>query len=327
MSKLFIIGNGFDVAHGLPTKYSNFKFYLKEKYKIEDKVYLLPDRYMEPNGGEELDEEDCGKFLYNFINKSMYGCRCCLECTRDCYDCEWNQFEEALGKLKFDYIFNEASLFEFDYDKDGDLDDWSNAYKRENIANNIELASQNIYNFFNDWIKTINIREATYKEHFNELIEEDSIFINFNYTSTLEDIYDAEKVFHIHGFFDGDENIIVGHGLEQKQMDELHDKYMGNFTGAEDALYNIIKFFKKNTDEIIEGNITFFESLTDVTEIYSFGFSFSDVDLPYIRKICDSIDTEKVVWYQHKFSLDRGEDRSVTLKSCGFKGSFSVFDC
>ena len=56
MSRLFIVGNGFDVAHGLPTKYRDFKFYLKGKYEVEDKVYLLTDRYMEPNGGEELDE-------------------------------------------------------------------------------------------------------------------------------------------------------------------------------------------------------------------------------------------------------------------------------
>ena len=325
MSRLFIIGNGFDVAHGLPTKYRDFKFYLKEKYCVEDKLYLLPDRYLEPNGGEELDEEDCGKFLYNFINNSMYGCKACIECTNDCCNCEWNQFEEALGRLNFDYIFNEASFFEFDYDEDDYPDEWANSRKREDIASNIEIAARNIYIYFNDWIKSINIKDATFKGRFDELIEDDSIFINFNYTSTLEDIYDVEDVFHIHGFID--ENIIVGHGLEQKEMDNLYDEYMGKFTGAEYELYKVIKFFKKNTDEIIVENRTFFESLSDVTEIYSFGFSFSDVDLPYIRKICDSVDTEKVVWYQHKFSLDRGEDRRNTIRSCGFKGSFDVFDC
>lgn len=29
MRKLFIIGNGFDIAHGLATKYSDFKIYLQ----------------------------------------------------------------------------------------------------------------------------------------------------------------------------------------------------------------------------------------------------------------------------------------------------------
>ena len=28
---LFVIGNGFDIAHGLPTKYSDFRDYLMQK--------------------------------------------------------------------------------------------------------------------------------------------------------------------------------------------------------------------------------------------------------------------------------------------------------
>lgn len=28
MSSLFIVGNGFDIAHGIPTKYSDFRMFI-----------------------------------------------------------------------------------------------------------------------------------------------------------------------------------------------------------------------------------------------------------------------------------------------------------
>lgn len=61
MKTLYILGNGFDIAHGLKTKYSDFYKYL-------------------------LENKDTQTFLYNIIN--AYGT----------YDDEWwNTFEENLG--------------------------------------------------------------------------------------------------------------------------------------------------------------------------------------------------------------------------------------
>lgn len=31
MSRLYIVGNGFDIAHGIPCKYSDFRRYCEEK--------------------------------------------------------------------------------------------------------------------------------------------------------------------------------------------------------------------------------------------------------------------------------------------------------
>lgn len=41
MKKLFIIGNGFDISHGLPTRYCDFQTYLKKEYPeaSEDMVF------------------------------------------------------------------------------------------------------------------------------------------------------------------------------------------------------------------------------------------------------------------------------------------------
>ena len=40
MSRLYIVGNGFDIAHGIPCKYSDFRRYCEEKMP---KMYLLAE--------------------------------------------------------------------------------------------------------------------------------------------------------------------------------------------------------------------------------------------------------------------------------------------
>lgn len=42
MKRLFIIGNGFDIAHNLPTKYADFKKFLeKTDIKLFNKIFEI----------------------------------------------------------------------------------------------------------------------------------------------------------------------------------------------------------------------------------------------------------------------------------------------
>ena len=47
MSSLFIAGNGFDIAHGIPTQYSRFRSFIIQKYpealELRDQVVYLED--------------------------------------------------------------------------------------------------------------------------------------------------------------------------------------------------------------------------------------------------------------------------------------------
>ena len=38
MTKLFIIGNGFDLAHGMKTRYSDFRDYLIDEYDVDENL-------------------------------------------------------------------------------------------------------------------------------------------------------------------------------------------------------------------------------------------------------------------------------------------------
>jgi hypothetical protein len=68
--------------------------------------------------------------------------------------------------------------------------------------------------------------------------------------------------------------------------------------------------------------------LTDISEVYSFGFSFNAVDLPYISKISWLLSAKRdVVWYLNARDQGRRNDRNrQVIEDCGFVGSFNEYD-
>ena len=316
MTKLFIIGNGFDTAHGLPTKYSDFKEYMYNNYAEGQKYFSLPDSGFDNHGNIIVDYFETGKYLFEILDISCVNAGHML----------WQDFENDLGKLRYDAAF-EYSDFNEVYDKEGDVNEYKTAYNRENIGQRIHDTFQYISKFFSDWINTIEVEKARKKDMFvNIACGGDSFFLNFNYTLTLEKVYNIpeKNVFHIHGLTGN--NIIVGHGLSDDQINKLAEEFMGRFMGAEYELERSVRYLKKDTEKIINDNLEYFKGFgnKDITEIYSFGFSFSEVDLPYIKKICEEIDTSNITWYMNSYN---NEDHSDKIRSCGFNGKIDWFDC
>lgn len=149
-------------------------------------------------------------------------------------------------------------------------------------------------------------------------------FFTFNYTQTLEHIYNISEnnICHIHGMSKGiknlndlaSEDLIFGHGLES---------YDTNVTNIVNTAYNITK---KPVNQCIENNQLFFEKLEDVDSIYSYGFSFGDVDMPYIEKICRSIrNTTNVTWYFNDFKIEEYRTLCEEIRKIGFNGTFDKF--
>ena len=80
METLYIIGNGFDICHGLDTRYQSFGFFLQEKHSpIFD---YLTNYYGLP-------------YLFNIDDKYY----------------EWNYFETALADLDYESVLDENSDF------------------------------------------------------------------------------------------------------------------------------------------------------------------------------------------------------------------------
>lgn len=307
MCKLFIVGNGFDLASGLPTSYSDFRDYMRCKYNPTDEFAdILPENEF---GGNitVYDEEKCGRFLYHLINNS---------CTAD----NWSDFENSLANLDFHYALENWCIGKVRKNEeiDGTLPEMSNWNKIRNLDLfyfNLEKVVDYLHDSFSDWIETIDLNKGHAIPIFNEIIDDDCKFLTFNYTSTLENIYDIQssRICHIHCF---NENFIFGHGDQTNHQRVYNESY--NEPKAAEVFNKITDSLRKNTRCYLNHHDNFFRNLSNVTEIYSYGFSFSDVDLPYIRRICEVVDTRNARWYQYRYN---GSDYREIIEGCGFEGS------
>lgn len=165
-NKLFIIGNGFDVAHKMPTKFNlDFKK-VAEKYEYQNfwEIYQTKDADI------------------------------------------WADFENLLGYPDFNSLEEIFTGYEPNYLSDRESD-------RDCIITQVDINGKlkdALYEFVNNaevYLKNIHKLELITK-----IIDVNGYYINFNYTHTLEKIYEIPKyrVLHIHGEA-GKDNLKLGY--------------------------------------------------------------------------------------------------------------------
>lgn len=310
MKKLFIIGNGFDRAHGLRTGYEDFHKYLRETYSDADEdVDQLPYVFQDKDGGFDCDDNEAVGFLMRIITQAEPDSE------------QWSALEESLGVLDYSEVFD-CLIEPIDYE--GDVDMWANAYQNEDAANDLSVVIEKLSDYFTDWIETLDLSKTGQIDSFKKLIESEDFFLNFNYTETLEVVYQIKNknICHIHG--KRGETLILGHGRDEKE--DEYSRNMSRYTGAEGVLSEIHYMLKKDTGKAIYKHDKFFRSLDqEIDCIYSHGFSFGEVDQPYIKKICDILPTENITWYLNDFDKSRIPLFEKQLRSAGFKGKISTF--
>lgn len=309
VANLFVIGNGFDLDHGLETSYNHFREYLISIYsEINMDELIAPNEIHLPDGGIEYNDEEVLSMLFYLINEAEQN------------DEMWSDIETAIGNLDFSQLFDWHGDI---LDKDGDIDMWKTVYRNEDLASQLVIPATKIQYFFWEWVNSINLYSATAKKDFTKLLNHEDKFLTFNYTETLETVYDIDEddICHIHG--KQNEEIFFGHG----NIKDYYDSYMQSNIGSQDGLSKIDRQLRKDTSRALEENIDFFEGLkgADINNIYSYGFSFNEVDSIYMKEICKWINTENVTLYFNDFDNSYVDRYSSYLRKCGFKGKFSTF--
>lgn len=236
----------------------------------------------------------------------------------------WCDFENNMGDVDtYDYAMGIASENPPDLTSDHCDSTWNDA--QVYVEDGLEEVYNSITDNFKDWILQLNEPDITKKI---SLKYEDSIFLTFNYTKTLEKLYaiPSERVLHIHGSIDN-ESFVIGHGKTIEDLEKEHnpedsnqsidvddEEYTYDDEGLEiheqwayDAALNGVAKYRKPVENIIKSNLIFFDSLKDVTDIHVYGFSFSGIDIPYINQIVKSVNLSKVTWEVSDF---RGENQN-----------------
>lgn len=309
MSRLFIIGNGFDRAHGLKTGYEDFHAFLQSQYDVSDEEDVLDlDLHMHQNRDGELDCDDnvAVGFLVRLISQA------------EPYSEQWSALEDSLGKLDYSEVLDTVIR---QYDKEGDLDDWYNVRLYEDMAESISAIIKKFPMYFMNWVRSIDIKNVKENKNFSSLIQPGDLFLTFNYTELLEKVYKVESVCHIHG--KRGEKLVFGHGSDE----DHYEDNMGRYAGAESGLLRIFYMLKKDTEKALRDHADFFDLVQnqEITDIYSHGFSFGEADQPYMEKLCAILQTQDITWHLNDYNKDQLPYFEDQLKRVGFQGEISTF--
>lgn len=288
--KLYVIGNGFDIHHGIECSYNNFFDYCK---KNETNLCLDIEKY--------------------YYDSNML----------------WSNFEEELINIDPSYILDDSRIL---------LPNWNSCYKEmyqfiDGVSDEVDKLKYSLTDAFNKWVKNLNKGNLRKKLAIDA---KHSLFISFNYTDTLEDLYKVsnDSILYIHGKANHqNSDLLFGHGANKDQISELIST--DNILEA-DALETVGDFLfalRKDTGYIINENQSFFSKLKDIDEIYVLGSSLSDVDLPYFKKIKQSTQSNSkwfISYYKDKEN-EKTDKAIVKIKSAMEKleidkSNFNLFE-
>lgn len=318
--KLYIIGNGFDLFHGVKSSYYAFRDYLKRHDKS---LSYEIDTYFE-----------CENFWGDFENNLAFLSReMVMESVDNMLDMNMSTFDE------YDEDFSAAEYFS----------------SIEMGTQPIQDLTYNLPRHFKKWIKTLH-PQAGKSEAFDKLFNRGALFLNFNYTEFLETLYGVptDNILYIHGDRrDQKKKLIIGHGhnpnkdfadwyKRNKGEQRFHDCRRGRkgrryrndsltyltyfnkdeskgnwrnpirYYAADNAAVTIEGYFSdsaKKTEEIISDNLAFFDSVKEIEEIVVVGHSLSPVDHPYFRKIIEENATPDELHWKISWHSDGDKDR------------------
>lgn len=337
MSRLFIIGNGYDISRRNDTSYINFKKWLVNQYAKENNIFnsfflknkldfnefknissipsIVIDSLCVTKNNEEqikkqemLDKNDC--------ERHAFAAFILLKLMEKLGDNSWSNFENQMAKFPIKDLLCDV--------KNNNPSDSMLGSPVDKCTDLVTSIQSDIIFLFAKWIsnlpltKNIGAKPTNFEAKIIGEIKQNDFFLIFNYTTTLEDlvpITNTKNVCHIHGSRNEPCSIIVGHG----------DSSKCNGTGLSNTNDYINEFYSslyKNTDFIIQKNNFFFEKISNLCkketlEIYEYGWSCAEPDLNYIRKICDITTGVETCLHLHNFN-NQGNQKMQNWINIGF---------
>lgn len=278
MKRLVVVGNGFDIHHGMRSSYGDFR------------------RWLQATDGDADDADSVLGALARYFPLSVSE------------DVEWwNEFETNLATLAPSEIVADAvDENQPDFASDDFRDsDWYRAAGA--VDDVISGLYSRILEKFTEWISEVN---GTYdgSRRFVWSHRDTDGYLTFNYTDTLEQLYGvpACRVLHIHGQPATAEPLVLGHDgdltfveedlerspeppddLDVEDYEEWYAAHADDYVTSEakNSARDAVMHHRKPVAEIIDSLRLYFASCASLEEVIVIGLSYSAVDMPYLRRI------------------------------------------
>lgn len=301
--KLNIIGNGFDLYHGLPSRYYDFATWLIENdpdlYQDISK-YLGVQIFARVRNGLDIEEGD-------YVVEEQF----------------WSCFEQRLGNV-------DSTAFEDQLLDDLGLENDDPVSLFEEV--NADSIAKNIKYKLAKWIyESVDIDQnyKIIKKNMRCKIKfaPEDRFIVFNYTHTLQRLYRIpdQKIFYIHGeCMDENSTLIVGHGNEDiipelacqiREAEAKYDYTQSSLNAIDEmsCMLSFIKELKKDVSLHLQQLSHVLQEISlPIDEIIIYGFSFGDVDMPYVHEI--SKHYRNVPWRISEWKKDTDKENCIVEK-------------
>lgn len=251
IKRLYLIGNGFDQHHGIKSSYWAFRDWLKDN---------------------DCEFANQIAYIFDFLPNRQNS---------------WGNLEESLCEISPDvFDLGLSGIPTIILAKGGD-DIVSFCTPFQELGYTLRDALNELLMRFTEWV------ESYSKPLASEIIainRDEAFFINFNYTNTLEDLYGVpnKDIWHIHGQT-GDDRLIFGHNTSKREyLQKMSDSYQGAKSNLNKCA-SMINSARKPITSIISKNKGRWNKLREVSEVYVYGLSCSNVDIPYLEKIKDAV--------------------------------------
>lgn len=279
MKTLYIVGNGFDIQHGLNTDYWNFRAFIEEN----DAPFLMSFEHFYNINPIDTSERYCTKDVETNWKDSVKNRL-------------WSSFEKSMGYPDFDDLLGNAENASEDMPMNGIKDTMDKFWEGElGFIRRLKI-------LLNKWIESIDTSMAVCKKR--DLNGCDDIFLTFNYTDVLEKTYDIQDVFHVHGGVsklgpDIDKPIMGHCNLRKIQhysqyATEASNELEEAASSVLEAATNYLAEIYKDTEQIIFENQTFFNRLNIVNRVVVIGWSAGEADIEYLREIIKHVASDSL---------------------------------
>lgn len=265
--RLIIVGNGFDLHHGMKTRAKDYCEYLKSYNP---------------------------RALESIINSPYFN-----GCCRDILDGDDVFWSDVESNLSFDYekiiddmlCFVDTSMMsnDEDYADDYSYDDGIALLKKLD-----EIYTSFTSSLLDDWIKHIELFDE--KPLNKVLLESDDLFVSLNYTRTLEEVYHIsnDRILHLHGCHGSNSEGLLQFGNTQQTAGKIREIYNEKLSkdvrferiseSEIEELEDFAESMSKNLERNIPNLMRFLEK-KKITEVVIMGHSYLKSDWLYYEKV------------------------------------------